>query len=182
MRLRRPISFSDLSGARVGVWGLGIEGTANLQRLSTLTTDLVVVEDAPAERELLGQDVLGLGEGGLEALRGCSVVVKTPGVRRRRPEVTQLEAAGIPVLGGLGLWLQEAPRERVLLVTGTKGKSTTTAVAGHLLSRLGYKTLVGGNIGRAHMTPARIPISTTPSSRSRAFRPQTSRSPHRSSR
>ncbi len=149
MRSRPPVSFSDLSGARVGVWGLGIEGTANLQRLSNLTTDLVVVEDAPTERELLGHDVLGLGQGGLEALRSCSVVVKTPGVRRRRPEVAQLEAAGIPVLGGLGLWLQEAPRERVLLVTGTKGKSTTTAIAGHLLSRLGYKTLVAGNIGRA---------------------------------
>ena len=74
--------------------------------------------------------------------------MKTPGVRRRRPEVAQLEAAGIPVLGGLGLWLQEAPRERVLLVTGTKGKSTTTAIAGHLLERFGYRTLVAGNIGR----------------------------------
>ncbi len=157
MRSRPPISFSDLSGARVGVWGLGIEGTANLQRLTSLTTDLVVVEDAPAEGRMLGHDVLGLGEGGLEALRSCSVVVKTPGVRRRRPEVAELEAAGIPVVGGLGLWMQEAPLERVLLVTGTKGKSTTTAVAGHLLTRLGYRTLVGGNIGRAPYDPLQDP-------------------------
>jgi UDP-N-acetylmuramoylalanine--D-glutamate ligase len=44
--------------------------------------------------------------------------------------------------------MQEAPRERVLAITGTKGKSTTTAIAGHLLNRWGYRTLVAGNIGR----------------------------------
>jgi len=82
------------------------------------------------------------------------VVVKTPGVRRRRAEVAQLQAAGIPVVGGLGLWMQEAPRDRVLAITGTKGKSTTTAIAGHLLDRLGYRTLVAGNIGRAPYDPS----------------------------
>ena len=58
-----------------------------------------------------------------------------------------LEAAGIPVVGGLGLWLQEADRSRVVCITGTKGKSTTTAITGHLLAGLGFRCLVAGNIG-----------------------------------
>ena len=148
MRTRPAISWSDLSGASVGVWGLGIEGTANLRRLTELGADVTVVEDNPPDEPALGHDVLALADGGLEALADRDVVVKTPGVRRRRPEVAHLEALGIPVVGGLGLWMQEAPRERVVAITGTKGKSTTTAIAGHLLKALGYRTLVAGNIGR----------------------------------
>lgn len=148
MRTRPSISWADLAGARVGVYGLGIEGTANLERLLALEADVVVVEDSPSAPESHGCEVLALAEGGYEALCSCEAVVKTPGVRRRRDEVVSLEARGIPVLGGLGLWFQGAPLSKVIAVTGTKGKSTTTAIAGHLLSRLGYKCLVAGNIGR----------------------------------
>jgi UDP-N-acetylmuramoylalanine--D-glutamate ligase len=58
-----------------------------------------------------------------------------------------LELGGIPVVGALGLWLAEADRDRVVCITGTKGKSTTTAIAGHLLDRLGHRVMVGGNLG-----------------------------------
>jgi UDP-N-acetylmuramoylalanine--D-glutamate ligase len=61
--------------------------------------------------------------------------------------VTALGERGVPVVGGLGLWLQGADRSRVVAVTGTKGKSTTTAITGHLLRGLGHSCTVGGNIG-----------------------------------
>lgn len=154
MPTRPALSWSDLAGASVGVWGLGIEGTANLQRLIELGADVVVVEDSPSQETALGHDVLTLASGGLEALATREVVVKTPGIARHRPEVARLEAAGIPVAGGLGLWMQESPLDRVLAITGTKGKSTTTAMAGHLLRRLGYVALVGGNIGRTPYDPS----------------------------
>jgi UDP-N-acetylmuramoyl-L-alanine---L-glutamate ligase len=79
--------------------------------------------------------------------------VKTPGLSRYRPEVAHLSAAGIPVVGGLGLWLAEADLRRVLCVTGTKGKSTTSSLTGHLLTGLGYRCMVGGNIGAAPYDP-----------------------------
>ena len=44
-----------------------------------------------------------------------------------------------PVRSGLGLWLEDVPLEHVVCITGTKGKSTTSAIAGHLLTRLGYR-------------------------------------------
>ena len=94
-----------------------------------------------------GGEVLGLGQGGLEMLATCAAVVKSPGISRYSPEVAYLEAAGVQVVGGLGLWLAGADRSRVMCITGTKGKSTTTAIAGGLLSGLGQRYLLAGNLG-----------------------------------
>ncbi|HEY3942822.1 MAG TPA: UDP-N-acetylmuramoyl-L-alanine--D-glutamate ligase [Acidimicrobiales bacterium] len=152
------ISWSDLGGARVGLWGLGVEGRANLRRLAAMGCVPVLVDDHPdgaAEAAAeAGRPVLATVPEGLAALERCEVVVKSPGISRYRPEVRRLEAAGMAVVGGLGLWMAGADRRRVACVTGTKGKSTTTAIAGHLLRRLGYDALVGGNIGLAPWDPA----------------------------
>ncbi len=154
---RVKLSWPELAGARVGVWGLGREGHANLRKLLTLGVEPVLVDDAPSgpvtfpDRTL---PVLATGETGLAALERCDVVVKTPGLSRYRPEVARLAELGIPVVGGLGLWLAEADLRRVLCVTGTKGKSTTSSVTGHLIARLGYRCMVGGNIGASPYDPA----------------------------
>jgi UDP-N-acetylmuramoyl-L-alanine---L-glutamate ligase len=139
---RPKLGWSDLRGARVGLWGLGREGNASLRKLRTMSTEPVLVDDKPA-----APGVLATADDGLNALQRCDIVVKSPGISRYRPEVLRLADRGIPVVGGLGLWLAEADRTRVVCVTGTKGKSTTAAVTGHLLTGLGYRCLVGGNIG-----------------------------------
>ena len=148
------LSWSDLAGARVGVWGLGREGHANLRKLLALGVEPVLVDDHPPA-PMDGRRVLATGDGGLAALERCDVVVKTPGLSRYRPEVARLTELGIPVVGGLGLWLAEADLRRVLVVTGTKGKSTTSSVTGHLLAGLGYRCMLGGNIGAPPYDPAR---------------------------
>ncbi|HEY6278004.1 MAG TPA: UDP-N-acetylmuramoyl-L-alanine--D-glutamate ligase [Streptosporangiaceae bacterium] len=154
MPMRPTISWSDLRGARTGVWGLGVEGQANLRRLLALGAEPVLVDDHPPAAGPDGRTVLATGDGGLAALAGCEVVVKSPGISRYRPEVAELERCGVSVAGGLGLWLAGADRSRVVCITGTKGKSSTTAIAGHLLARLGYRCLVGGNIGQPPWDPA----------------------------
>ena len=146
------LSWCDLSGAQAGDWGLGREGHANLRKLLTLGAEPVLVDDRPPG-PVDGRPVLATGDGGLAALERCDVVVKTPGLSRYRPEVAQLSGRGIPVVGGLGLWLAEADLRRVLCVTGTKGKSTTSSLTGHLLTGLGYRCLVGGNIGAVPYDP-----------------------------
>ena len=151
--MRPTISWSELAGRTVGLWGLGVEGLANLRKLATLGVTPVLADDRPPAGPVAGQPVLATAGGGLEALARCEVVVKSPGISRYRDDLRQLEARGIPVAGGLGLWLAEAPRERVVCITGTKGKSSTTAIAGHLLTRLGYRCLAGGNIGRPPWDP-----------------------------
>ncbi len=145
----RPLTWEDLRAARVGVWGLGREGQANLRKLAALGVDPVRVDDHPSDDAVLATDA-----GGLDALAECDVVVKTPGISRYRPEVAALVAAGVAVTGGLGLWLAGADLDRVVCVTGTKGKSTTASVIGHLLTGFGHRCMVGGNIGLAPWDPA----------------------------
>jgi UDP-N-acetylmuramoylalanine--D-glutamate ligase len=152
--MRRPISWSALADASVGVWGLGVEGQASIRRLRSMGRDPVLVDDAPAAPALDGAKVLATGDGGLAALHRCDVVVKSPGISRYRPEVVQLEKAGVAVCGGLGLFMAEADPTRVACITGTKGKSTTTALAVHLLTGLGARARAGGNIGLPPWDPA----------------------------
>jgi UDP-N-acetylmuramoyl-L-alanine---L-glutamate ligase len=146
--MRPPISWSGLADAAVGLWGLGVEGHASLRRLRAMGVVPVLVDDVPATRELDGLEVGTTGRGGLEALLRCDVVIKSPGISRYRPEVTRLEQAGVAVCGGLGLFMEEADPGRVACITGTKGKSTTTAMAVHLAAGLGVDARAGGNIGR----------------------------------
>ncbi len=148
------MAWSDLAGARVGVWGVGVEGRASLARLDELNASVVVVDDRPAAEMAGSRPVLATALDGLERLATCEVVVKSPGISRYRPEVGQLASSGVAVTGGLALWLAGAPLERVLCVTGTKGKSTTTAIAGHLLERLGHRCLTAGNLGVPPWDPA----------------------------
>src|SRR5262249_23104954 len=149
----------DLRGRRVGLYGLGREGLANLRKCRALGIEPVLVDDAPraddhAEDSVAGP-VLATSRGGLAALLRCDVVIKTPGISPyTNLAIRELRNAGIPVTGGLALWLHEADLSRVVCLTGTKGKSTTSAVTGHLLTGLGYRCLVGGNIGAPPHDPA----------------------------
>jgi UDP-N-acetylmuramoyl-L-alanine---L-glutamate ligase len=152
MPTRPPRSWSDLAGCRVGLWGLGKEGSANFRRLAAMKTVPVLVDDRPSG-PFEGHRVLATDDGGLDALLACQVVVKTPGVSRHRPEVNQLESAGVEVVGGLGLWFEEVEPTSVVAITGTKGKSTTAALTGHLLEGLGRRALVVGNIGQVPYDP-----------------------------
>ncbi len=145
--MRPTISWSDLCGRAVGLYGLGREGEANLRACLARGIEPVLVDDAPARTDIDGRPLLVTAQGGFDALTHCDVVIKAPGISRYGETVRHLGRLGIPVVGGVGLWLVDADRSKVVCVTGTKGKSTTSAVAGHLLTRFGYRCLVGGNIG-----------------------------------
>ena len=67
-------------------------------------------------------------------LAGCEVVIRSPGVSRYRPEVERLRAEGVELTTGTNLWFEEHGGERVVAVTGTKGKSTTSSLVAHLLN------------------------------------------------
>ncbi len=145
----RPTGFADLAGKRVGVFGYGVEGRATVRRLRGVS-ELVVVDDATG----LGPEVLVTNEGGLDALLRCDVVLKSPGIPRRRADVLDLELHGVAVTSALNLWLQETDRARVVALTGTKGKSTTTALVTFFLHCLGEDALRLGNIGQPPYDPA----------------------------
>jgi UDP-N-acetylmuramoylalanine--D-glutamate ligase len=145
----RPTGFADLADKRVGIFGLGVEGRSAAARLEG-TCELVLVDD----RGGLGGGVLTTTEGGFEALLRCDVVLKTPGIPRRRPDVLNLDAHGVIVTSALNLWLQEIDRRRVVAITGTKGKSTTTALVTFFLASLGEPAQRLGNIGQPPYDPS----------------------------
>ncbi len=149
--MTRPrIAWSDLRGHRVGLYGLGVEGMASLRACRALGIEPILADDRPPAVDL---PVLATDSGGLEALAGCEVVIKSPGISRYGAAIGVLTRAGVTLVGGLGLWLAGADLNRVLVVTGTKGKSTTTSIAAHLLSGLGYRCLLAGNIGSPPYDP-----------------------------
>jgi UDP-N-acetylmuramoylalanine--D-glutamate ligase len=91
---------------------------------------------------------LELGGHRAETLRSADLLVLSPGVSPMQEDVAAARTAGVRVMGELELasrWL----RGRVVAITGTKGKSTTTTLAGRMLEAGGHRVLVGGNIGRA---------------------------------
>src|SRR5262245_40626763 len=87
-----------------------------------------------------------LGRHRSETIDSAELVVLSPGVPLELPQLTPARARGVPVIGELELasrWL----KGRIVAITGTKGKSTTTTLVGRMLSAAGFKVLVGGNIG-----------------------------------
>jgi UDP-N-acetylmuramoyl-L-alanine---L-glutamate ligase len=157
--------FAELAGRRVGVWGAGREGLAAHRALREQDPgrEVHVYTDQPVpadEREAFGEGaVFADGPDGFGQLEAVEVVIRSPGVSRYRPELERLRAAGVELTTGTNLWFAEHGDERVVAVTGTKGKSTTSSLIAHLLNESGVRATLGGNVGRAplgllHVDPA----------------------------
>jgi UDP-N-acetylmuramoylalanine--D-glutamate ligase len=89
---------------------------------------------------------LELGGHRLETFERADLVVLSPGVPPEQPAIEVARARGVSVIAEIELasrWL----KGRVIAITGTKGKSTTTALTGRILERAGFDVMVGGNIG-----------------------------------
>ncbi len=144
----RPTGFADLHDKRVGIYGYGVEGRATVRRLRGTGAELLIVDDDPGDA-----GVLSAADGGLEALATCDVVIKSPGIPRRRADVIGLEERGVVVTSALDLWLHEVDARRVIAITGTKGKSTTTSLVAFFLRALGEEAHELGNFGRPPYDP-----------------------------
>jgi UDP-N-acetylmuramoylalanine--D-glutamate ligase len=142
----------SVAGKRVVVVGAARSGVAAAELLVRrgATVTLTDVRDTIAEDAQLRDAGVELELGGhrSETLLGADLIVLSPGVPPAQPAIAEARAAGVPVMGELELasrWL----RGRVVAITGTKGKSTTTTLTGRMLEAGGHHVLVGGNIGLA---------------------------------
>jgi UDP-N-acetylmuramoylalanine--D-glutamate ligase len=142
----------SVGGKRVVVVGAARSGVAAAELLVrrgasvTLTDTRDAIDD---ERRLRDAGVrLELGHHVASTLANADLIVVSPGVPTRQPVLEQARRAGVPIIGEMELasrWL----RGRIIAITGTKGKSTTTTLTGRMLEEGGYRVLVGGNIGVA---------------------------------
>jgi len=142
-----PFSVAGRRTVVVGAARSGVAAAQLLARRGALVTVTDRKTEIDAARTLADQGVaLELGGHREETLRGADLVVVSPGVHLDQPALNAAREAGVPVIGELELasrWL----RGRVIAITGTKGKSTTTTLTGRMLESSGFKVKVGGNIG-----------------------------------
>jgi UDP-N-acetylmuramoylalanine--D-glutamate ligase len=143
----------DLKNKRVLVVGLGKSGLSAAMFLRAQGARVTVSDTRSAvalEKEIPALLEAGImvesGGHGLLTFRRQDLIVVSPGVPMDTPEVKQVVAFGLPVIGELEL-ASRYLEGRVVAITGSNGKTTTTTLVGKIFSDAGVATLVGGNIG-----------------------------------
>jgi len=144
--------IAELAGQRVAVWGFGREGRAAITALRARLPQLPLTlfcnaAEAPAAQAFDGALTIRAQAPDATALAHFDIVLKSPGISAYTPALLEAQARGTQVTSGTALWFAERTDARVVAVTGTKGKSTTTALIAHLARSLGVRTALAGNIG-----------------------------------
>jgi UDP-N-acetylmuramoylalanine--D-glutamate ligase len=149
------IPITSFAGKRVAVFGLGASGRISAEALAAGGADVVVWDDHRRARDRAAALGLKLEDLVFGDLSGFDSLVLAPGVPLTHPTphwiVTKARQAGIEIIGDIELFCRErakiAPKSLFVAITGTNGKSTTTALVAHLYRSFGYEAEVGGNIG-----------------------------------
>jgi UDP-N-acetylmuramoylalanine--D-glutamate ligase len=150
------IPLTVCRGEPYGVFGLARSGLATLAALKAGGASAVAWDDDAKKREsaaALGAEIVPFADWRWSEL---AALILSPGVPLTHPEphpvVKEAKKAGVPVIGDMELFAREVQnrpdRPRIVAITGTNGKTTTTALTAHLLKAAGLTVQTGGNIGR----------------------------------
>ena len=150
-----PVSLFE--GQKVALFGLGGSGLITARALMAGGANVVAFDDNPTSVEKAKAE--GIQTGDLRQLdwSDCRALVLAPGVPLTHPQphwtVELASKAGVEIIGDIELFSrtlqQEGRRAPFVAITGTNGKSTTTALIAHVLATAGRNVQMGGNIGRA---------------------------------
>jgi len=137
---------------RVAVLGAGRSGLAAVRLLEERGAGVFLSEQGEislqTKGELEARSVAWEEGGHTTRILENELIVLSPGVPLNLPILERARERGIPIIGELELAYRLCRSKKILAVTGTKGKSTTTQLIGALLRAHGYKAIVAGNIGR----------------------------------
>jgi UDP-N-acetylmuramoylalanine--D-glutamate ligase len=140
------ITSTAFAGKTYGVYGLARSGRATVAALTAAGATCLNWDDGDAARAAFDGPLTNLHETALDGLAGLIV---SPGVPHSVPLIVRAKAAGVPVIGDIELFALARPAlppHRVVGITGTNGKSTTTALIHHILVNSGRPAAMGGNI------------------------------------
>ena len=148
---------TTFSGKSVALFGLGGSGLVTAKALKAGGANVTVWDDAESSREKARAAGLHVEDLALADWRGFSSFILSPGVPLTHPKphwsVDKAKAAGVEIIGDIEIFCREraalAPDAPFIAITGTNGKSTTTALTAHILKSAGRDTQMGGNIGVA---------------------------------
>ena len=145
--------FFALEGKKVAVIGIGVSNTPLIEKL--LDNGISVLACDRRERDAFNGLIerlesrgmeASLGDSYLDRLTGADVIFRTPGMRPDLPQISEALNRGAVLTSEMEAFLSICPC-RILAVTGSDGKTTTTTIIAGLLEAAGYRTFVGGNIG-----------------------------------
>lgn len=135
---------------RYAVLGLARSGAATVRALVASGAHVTAWDSDEARRGALGAEAIFADPETID-LTGYEALIVSPGVPiNRHPVAAKARAAGVPIIGDIELFAQARPNlpsHKVVGITGTNGKSTTTALIKHIVETAGIATLMGGNIG-----------------------------------
>jgi UDP-N-acetylmuramoylalanine--D-glutamate ligase len=151
------IPVTIFSGREVAVLGLGLSGIASVRALGAGGANVFAWDDKEKGRAEALAAGLVLSDLATVDWSRFAALVLSPGIPLTHPEphlgVKKAREAGIEVIGDIELFFRERAHQhapgKVVVITGTNGKSTTTALTAHLLSSAGKRVALGGNIGKA---------------------------------
>ena len=147
----RTAGLPELAGARALVYSLGLEGRDLARWLLTRGASVTIADSrTPEQLEAAGahppEGVARTVRGELPDPDGFDLLAVSQSVLRSHPNVRRARELGVPVVSQLALALRLC-RARVVGITGSSGKSTTTALLGAMAAEAGVERLVGGNLG-----------------------------------
>ncbi|MGB6118389.1 MAG: UDP-N-acetylmuramoyl-L-alanine--D-glutamate ligase [Mesorhizobium sp.] len=154
------IPASTFSGRQVALFGLGGSGLATARALKSGGAQVTAWDDNPDSVARAGGEGIRVADLRQVDWSAFASFVLSPGVPLTHPKphwtVDLARGAGVEIIGDVELFSRErraiAPAAPFIAITGTNGKSTTTALTAHMLASAGLDTQMGGNIGRAVMT------------------------------
>ncbi|MGE5109416.1 MAG: UDP-N-acetylmuramoyl-L-alanine--D-glutamate ligase, partial [Acidobacteriaceae bacterium] len=148
----------DVQGKRVLVVGLGKSGVASSLFLQSRGARVTVSDEKSQEQlrteipALLDKGIIvETGKHGERTFRDQDLIVVSPGVPNDVPQLMNARKMGIPVIGEIELAARYL-EGKVIAITGSNGKTTTTTLTGEVIAAGGLQSLVGGNIGTPAIT------------------------------
>ena len=145
------IEVTSFSQRRVAVMGLARSGLAAAEALHRGGTDVLAWDDNAEKRAVASARGLPVVDLASADLANVAALVLSPGIPstfpKPHPVAARARAAGIEIICDIELLARSRREARFAGVTGTNGKSTTTALLGHILGEAGMTVEVGGNIG-----------------------------------
>lgn len=145
------ITPSTYHGKTVAVLGLGKSGLTAARALKSAGATVLAWDDKEAGRQLLSNLVLQAVDLNIADWSKIDCLVMSPGIPHTypvpHPVSDMARAAGCPIICDVELLIQAQPNAKYIAITGTNGKSTTTALIAHVLNVAGCEVQVGGNLG-----------------------------------